>query len=910
MKAAALLPRVRALVADRPSDAELLQAFATRGDEQAFAMLVRRHGPLVLSAARRGTGNSADADDVFQATFLLLARNATGIRNPAAVGGWLHGVASRMARTARRAAARRRTHETRAVSLPTPDHGDLSWREVQTLFEEELARLPDRYRVPFVLCTLNGEPRADVAGRLGIKEGTISSRLAEARRRLQERLTVRGVSLAVILGTVSLSAPLSAELIDRTLQCTTGRVPAGVSSLLRAEAWPVYKSLIAIGITLSAAVLLTTNSDQRPIAPAKEPVKRELPPKAIEVRGQVLDADGNPLAKVPVHLWSFRNADRLPPAKATTDAAGDFRFDATPDDLNDDAVVVAIPADRPAQWLPLSRFTSEQTIRVPTDDIAFTGRIASLENQPLPGVTVQMIRVSNVADGDLGKWIERNVALRKQNHWVNENGLVPLPAAIVLPTAKATTDAAGKFTLTGFGRDRVLTVRVFGPNVETKHFWVVSRSGGPDGGYIRTDDFSFGLYGPDVAVLLAPSRPLVGTVRDKDGKPVAGAVVSAVNDHVPKAITDKDGHYRLEGVPKKRRYGLNVAGAKGVPIFDHTLMWVDDVAGLDPLKTDLTVEIGLELTGRVVDADGKSVRAEAMYFPRGEKDLNLQRVISSDGWRTKPDGSFFLTVYPGKGVLSVQARETNQFAVVDPGPALTAIKNRSRPGGAVHAIIPLDIDPVKPETLTIRIQLEPSRTLKGMVVGPDGKPQSGARAAGLSFSESSKVLPSAEFTMAAPRPGARRLVIVIHEDKKLAAVHSVSGDSNGPVTVRLAPLGSATGRVMKSETEPGAGWTITVVASVPAGDDYDNLPNHTMKVQGLFGISRGPWRNWTNRSVKSDQDGRFTLDNLLPGLKYTLYVSDGDLGESGTLVTRRNDVSVEAGKTTELGTLSRSEKNE
>src|SRR5262245_61994270 len=183
MKAAALLPRVRAILADGPaevvSDADLLRAFVASKDERAFATLVRRHGPLVLATARRVVGSPADADDVFQATFLLLARNAAAIRNRAAVAGWPHGAASRMPRTDRRTAARRRNYEAKGPGPAPSKHDDLLWREVQVLFEDELARLPDCYRVPFVLCALNGEPRAEVARQIGVKEGTISSRLAE-----------------------------------------------------------------------------------------------------------------------------------------------------------------------------------------------------------------------------------------------------------------------------------------------------------------------------------------------------------------------------------------------------------------------------------------------------------------------------------------------------------------------------------------------------------------------------------------------------------------------------------------------------------------------------------------------------------------------------------------------------------
>ena len=310
----------------------------------------------------------------------------------------------------------------------------------------------------------------------------------------------------------------------------------------------------------------------------------------------------------------FVTGDKIPDPVAKTAADGTFRFDADPKDAIEEARVVLTPPGRPAHWMPLSRFTSEQTLRIPTDDVAFVGRVVTLENQPLKDVTVEIVRVSNLDVGDLTEWLTKNVGLRKESYWLNERGLITLPAALVAATPKITTDAAGKFKLTGFGRDRVLTVRVYGPNVETKFFWVVTRPGGPKDGYIKTNDFNHGVYPPDVTVMLAPSRPLVGTVRDsKTGDPVPGVKVSEVNTNIVWGITDKEGKYRIEGVPKKKNYGLNVAGVKGVPYFDYTHMSTADVAGLDPLETNLSINRGLELTGRVVDKSGRPVRAEVWY---------------------------------------------------------------------------------------------------------------------------------------------------------------------------------------------------------------------------------------------------------------------------------------------------------
>src|SRR5262245_10585702 len=204
------LQHVRRLLAGRvgegKSDGELLRAFADRQDHEVFAVLVRRHGPMVFNVCRRVLRQQQDAEDAFQATFLVLARNAAAVRSGQALAAWLHRAAYRMALGLRRAAARRRHHEGKATVMTSRDPAaDVAWQELQALLEDEVQRLPEKYRMAFVLCCLEGQSRADAARVLGLKEGTISSRLDQAHKRLQSRLARRGVALTAALTAAALA---------------------------------------------------------------------------------------------------------------------------------------------------------------------------------------------------------------------------------------------------------------------------------------------------------------------------------------------------------------------------------------------------------------------------------------------------------------------------------------------------------------------------------------------------------------------------------------------------------------------------------------------------------------------------------------------------------------------------------
>jgi RNA polymerase sigma factor (sigma-70 family) len=214
---APLLQAVGARV-DGRTDGQLLEQFLARHDEAAFAALVRRHGPMVLGVCRRVLGNAADADDAFQATFLVLLRRASSLVGRAVVGAWLHGVARRTALKARVGCVRRRAKE-QAGARPEAA-GTAVRNDWLPLLDEELARLPEKYRLPIVLCDLEGRTRQEAAEALAWPEGTVAGRLARGRALLAKRLLRRAGTLAALLPAVLAAGMARAVLPPRLITAT------------------------------------------------------------------------------------------------------------------------------------------------------------------------------------------------------------------------------------------------------------------------------------------------------------------------------------------------------------------------------------------------------------------------------------------------------------------------------------------------------------------------------------------------------------------------------------------------------------------------------------------------------------------------------------------------------------------
>src|SRR5262245_58633051 len=301
---------------DGVADAELLECFLARRDEDAFGALVRRHGAMVLGVCRRVLRHTQDAEDACQATFLLLARKAAAVRQREALGGWLYRVARHVALKVRSDAARRSARDGGAVVRCLADAAEeVTWREALAVLDEELSRLPAAYRAALVLCYLEGQTQDEAARQLGWSLGALRGRLERGRAKLRARLSRRGVGLpaallGVALGQGEASAAVllvsASNLVRAARQLAAGEeaaMPAHIASWAEegAEGMLTAKVTVGAGVLLAgglvaAGVALTA----RQAVPANPPARFAAPPPADSPKpgakeAQRMDLHGDPL---------------------------------------------------------------------------------------------------------------------------------------------------------------------------------------------------------------------------------------------------------------------------------------------------------------------------------------------------------------------------------------------------------------------------------------------------------------------------------------------------------------------------------------------------------------------------------------------------------------------------------------
>jgi RNA polymerase sigma factor (sigma-70 family) len=268
-QSAAILDPLRRLITRQTgsalSDAQLLENFVTRQDEASFEVLVWRHGAMVLALCTRVLRDAHEAEDAFQATFLVFARKAGSIGRGEVVAAWLYKVAYRVALRLRSAAVKRAVQSEPTDALPAPEPvGNADWGELRPVLDDEIARLPEKYRVPFVLCYLEGRTNDEAAAQIGCPKGTVLSRLSRGRERLRARLARRGVApsstaFALALAHNAASASVPAALVPSTVGAAVpfaaGTVTPLVSAHTAALAEGVLKTMTLIKMKTTAALL-------------------------------------------------------------------------------------------------------------------------------------------------------------------------------------------------------------------------------------------------------------------------------------------------------------------------------------------------------------------------------------------------------------------------------------------------------------------------------------------------------------------------------------------------------------------------------------------------------------------------------------------------------------------------------
>jgi RNA polymerase sigma factor (sigma-70 family) len=886
----AVLRHIRGLTADphsgEPNDGALLRAFLTRNDQGAFEALVRRHGPMVLRVCRRALNNAHDAEDALQATFLLLARRAASIRKRESLASWLHGVASRMAADARKAAARRHRHESRAHPTPPPDPAlSAAWKELQVLLDKEIARLPETLRGPFVLCCLENQSCAESAQRLGLEEGAVAMRLSRARKRLQGRLARRGVALTTLLAAVAVGANGASAAVSRPLVGAIGKAAARVSAGQVLTGGAVSGKVLAlvegvdqtmllnkcktailllvgtalVGAGLGLAVVRgAARAEPPPDPPASPEAARErareersqpadAPPQAeakesVKVRGRVLDPGGKPLAGAKLYLRGHVSP-KAPayPVRATSGDDGRFAFsfprsalDATQED--DPAFqVLAVAEGYGSAWVTCNAAAQEEVTLRLVKDAQVRGRILDADGRPVAGakLTVTGVAAAKGHDGQPGA-----------PGWAG-----PLPGQ----AESLTTGDDGRFQVAGVGSDRIVNLRLEGNGIATA---------------------AFAAQGAAFEYQAALSRPIRGVVRDKvSRKPLAGVTVAS---GLCQAVTDKEGRYELLGVAKAERYGLGVNPAEG-QLYFHRVVWVQDKPGLEALAADCElVRGGVTVRGKVTDkATGRPVAgARIKYLPLSGNDTAAKMDDESyprAGATTGADGTYALPVMLGPGVISVAGPRPDayirawithkelqaffkapipDYGIPGGGEGVIMVALGGQAIGQLgvkdhHAVVLLEPGE-KEEALVRDVALEPAQQRKGRVVGPDDQPVTGVTTRGLTSDGAEETLKGAEFTVRGINPKApARLLTFHHKGKNLGGfVKELPAEKDDPFIVKLQPCGSVSGRIVDQDGQPVAGF------------------------RGEFSVGY-----WGQYQFTTDKEGRFRVEGLVPGLGYSFWQS-------------------------------------
>jgi len=706
------------------SDTQLLSRFAEGRDEAAFAAILARHGPMVLAVCRGILRDPWDAEDAFQATFLVLARKAGSAWTEGRLGGWLHKVAYRVAVRASADAARRQRHERRVAETAAVESTDAELiDDLRPALHDELARLPAKFRLPVVLCYLEGLTHAQAAVELHCGEATLRRRLVEARERLRARLTIRGFvpadsALGLILAREAGSAvpPLCTEATIRAVKClATGEamatvVGARVASLTQGRfvmmttGWKTTAAIVisvvalaclAAGIGAASGKVAATSPQDRTLSvmapaaqPAHAPVDQQAKPaRRHAIKGLVLSPDGKPVSTATVYWLGLPRSEQrnLPMprgqkekpesrekmlARGMTNPRGRFELTADFDGEGYPARTVIVKAA--GAGLLGRTFMSETVKEGSGADPRLTFRLrptATIEGQLLTPAGAAAVGVKVLLEEFHDKDNER------EGDGVSCGDISQdyEPQFDFWPSLW-TTDNSGRFRIEGIVPERMFA-RIHFRHSDFADDSVLVSTGAPFSDSPRA--FNVKPVAAKFTHTLEPARPVTGVVTDQEtGKPLAGVVIEACsvgmrNRSLISARTDASGRYRVAGASGDSFWVVAYPDpASGyLPVRKD---WDEWPAGAKVLEMNLALPRppGSILRGRIVEAGSSRpvAGASVVYEPGLDNPHNDDQYDFDNPVLTDGDGNFALSVLPGAGLLAVEAPTPEFIRVPLTGP--------------------------------------------------------------------------------------------------------------------------------------------------------------------------------------------------------------------------------------------------
>jgi RNA polymerase sigma factor (sigma-70 family) len=910
---------------DKLSDRQLLARFAEHQDEAAFAALVGRHGPLVLGVGWRVLRHAQDAEDVLQATFLVLARRAGSMPWRESVANWLYEVAYRLAMKAKAEASRRRARENLAATQAQTEGPSIpSCRELETVLDEELQQMPVAYRLPLLLCYFQERTRDQAANDLRCSLRTLDRRLARGRELLRARLVRRGVTLSVALLAQRLASPTllagpSGPQLEAVVRAATafatgsaavGTIPTQVVMMAQnmergaVMVKLIFSVVLVAGLVAAASALAwqrvggrdaempVTDSSPgaRPgnSAPAEPPRDTEAkepaePARQVTLRGRVTDVEGQPVAGAAVFLreqptsvisstWHATKTRNL--ARTTTDAQGHFAFPGVALPALDpwrrpgvalDVIVMA--QGHGLVWKHVETLIPSGSIHLQLPRAGeLRGQVVDAGGKPVAGVAVKVREIAQL-DQEIRPPLQSSGYLHLQ--WAE----VPLTAI---------SDAQGRFLLSGLPRQARMTLVVDDPRFLAKDVYAATTnqpqpSLSHDGPSLRDRKPRVEpVHTGRVTLAVEPAARLLGRVILADtGKPALKARwAEPPSAGPPNRTVDAEGRFVLAQLPSGS-FRISVYPPEDSPYLG-LVAEVEIGTGQRDVEHTFALPPGVIVSGKVLDDQtGRGIAGAMIHYVPAKPTTTYPRARA---WRThtRADGSFRCAVPPGPGKLVLHGWVAGYQTPVWSG-SLDDVAERF-----VRAIdVPADQAP--PE---VQFTLSRGLLTRGRALDPEGKPVAKARLHARRFTDNSSLAEpdqatdaDGKFTLSGFNPEEQVLVMLWHPERRLAAQIQLSGGDaeNKPVSrdVVLRPLGAVTGQVLDEGQKPLAGAVV-----------------HLWKEE------RGGYYSRVDQPLTVDANGHFTFHALVAGVRYLVGVeADGFAKVSSPSFV------VEAGQTHRLAAL-------